>query len=202
MLKKSISLSLITLSLAISNQVLTEQYIFNIEKTNYNNSIEIKCNDDLVLNNDGTKCVNATPNCELPMVLNESQDSCINTFDKVGWVDRTDNCQGIRQLDVNSNILVVRANTRIKINNPEIPKGYRWATTSEYTANGSGSTTNYHAKCGHTIYPMQDGGNQYEISLADTNTTGLRAHAGGTEGYAHASWNYPTIWFGIAIIKE
>jgi len=42
----------------------------------------------------------------------------------------------------------------------------------------------------------------YAISLADTNITGLRTHTEGAEGYTYASWNYPTIWFGITIKKD
>jgi hypothetical protein len=29
----------------------------------------------------------------LPLILNETSYSCIHTFDKVDWIDKTDSCQ-------------------------------------------------------------------------------------------------------------
>ena len=156
-----------------------------------------------ILNEAKNACINPIPTCTFPDVLNNAQDGCINTFDKVGWIDRTDSCQGVRAMSTNANVLVLRANTNIRNNSPQIPEGYRWLTYQEYDSLVAEiSIYNYYSHCGHSGYPTKNGQYQREISFSNSFTTNYRTHSGTNEGRVRNGWDYPTGWFGIAVVRD
>ena len=226
---KKIQIITILTILGISN-ISAETYQIILDKKHYNNSISVSnyvapnsaptctlpevlnneqtaceipiptCTLPEVLNSEQTACEVPIPTCTLPMVLNNENNACINTFDKVGWIDRTDSCQGVRQTSRHPNVFILRANTRYRISSPQIPEGYSWLSSSQYVnyTNG-GNTHNYYNKCGHAAYPQMNNGPQHEISFSNSNT---RTHAGTYEGNLNVGWNYPSNWLGIAVYKN
>ena len=229
---KKIQIITILTILGLSN-ISAETYQIILDKKHYNNSISVSnyvapnsaptctlpevlnneqtaceipiptCTLPEVLNSEQTACEVPIPTCTLPMVLNNENNACINTFDKVGWIDRTDSCQGVRQLSLNSNMFVLRAKTSNRISNPIIPEGYRWITTNEYNNIGSGGPYNYYSQCGNSAYPSssENGQPQYNIRFSDSNTSGQTTHAGTNEGHI-STWTSPNNWLGIVVYKN
>ncbi len=155
-----------------------------------------------ILNEAKNACVNPVPQCTFTDVLNSTEDGCVNTFDKVGWIDRTDSCQGVRPISNNSNVLVLRANTPNRINSPIIPEGYRWITYQEYQSLVPQTTTyNYHGHCGHANYPSSNSQPQYEINFSNSSSTGFRSHAGFHEGLVDG-FNSPNNSLGIIVVRD
>jgi hypothetical protein len=198
MLKKIV----LIVSLLLTQQVFASKYIMTLNNSSYKNAIKISCTKPLVLNNDGTSCINDTPVCDAVSILNEAQDACISSLDSLEWIERSDSCNGVRPLNNNNNFLVLRSNSSTRNTNPVIPKGYRWITVAEYTGMVITETIlNYHGKCGLSAYPLIGGFPQKEITFIDTVSTDLRTHAGTNEGVVQSDWDYPSSWLGIIVIK-
>ena len=207
-MKKLILLSTILLS----TNIVAETYKLTVTSThidegsivirNVEGSVIPTCTLPEILNETKDACINPIPQCTFPNVLNNTEDGCINTFDKVGWIDRSDSCQGVRPMSSNANVLVLRSNTSNRIDNPEIPEGYRWITYQEYTSlvTYNGTYWNYYGHCGHSGYPANPSA-QYEISFSNTRSTGQGGHAGWKEGYVNTI-DRATNWFGIAVVRD
>ena len=179
------------LSLFISPFLLGETYIINLNNK-YSESILVK------------ELPESTP--VFPEVVDNSGSSCINTFDKVGWIDRTsDTCNGVRALSSNPNILVLRSITGYRMENPTIPEGYSWLSVQDYSSQIGSGGYQYYGHCGLSGYPVsQDGLSQREISFSNTITNNCRTHSGTHEGSVQCGsvWDYPTGWFGIVVIRD
>lgn len=203
-MKKIILLSILSLN------IYATEYKIEINKANYDNAVSVEdyvdpsltCESPEVLNEEKTGCINPIPTCTFPEVLNSTNDACINTFEKVGWIDRTDNCQGIRPMSNNANVLVLRSKTSNRNDNPQIPEGYRWITHEEYTSLviHNGTYWNYYGHCGHSGYPANPS-TQIEISFSNTRSTGIGTHSGWKEGYK-GIMDQPVGWFGIAVVRD
>ena len=178
-----------------------------IYSQSYNLLISHENSEIQVLNEAKNACINPIPTCTFPDVLNNAQDACINTFDKVSWIDRRDTCQGVRpisSLSSSTQVFILKANTNVRNDSPQIPEGYRWITHQEYTSlvYRNNAKLNYHGSCGYSAYSNINGNNQYEISFSNTAATGQRTHSGTYEGHLHTSWNYPNNWLGIAVVRD
>jgi hypothetical protein len=194
-MKKNIALSII---LASSFNLAASEYVLTLDKKHYDNYIDIQTVTETT--------EDAGLTCDLPLVLNATDDACIDSFDALDWIDRTDSCQGVRQTSRNPNVYIIRANTNVRNDNPVIPEGYKWLTSNEYESymNSGVSTHNYLYHCGHTTnYPYLFGQPQYEISFSDSSSSARTTHSGGSEGQVITnSWRFPINWFGIAVYKE
>ena len=165
-----------------------------------------------VLNNEGTACEIPTPNCTLPDVLNETGEACINNIVAVDWIDTSDTCGGMRQANFDSNVYFARA---ISIeSNPEleIPQGYRWITSYEYTTLFNQSTVQnkhstilvYRGQCGHQDYPRSLIENQNQNVVLFSNNATVGIHVGNAEllGTTHSNYSPINRFFGYVLYRE
>lgn len=190
--------TIFTLFMVFSPVLLAETYIMNLNDNNKNSFIV----EPYTENNTPTP---PALTCIFPEVIDDSGLSCINTFDKVGWIDRnSDTCNGVRQMTANSNIFILRSITAQRIDNPVIPEGYSWLSYSEYQSLiTNNSQYNYFRKCGLSGYSLSvEGRAQHEISFSDTSIVGQRTHAGTTEGQSNSGWNHPNNWLGIMVLRD
>lgn len=194
-MKIKIATTIISLSLISINASI---FLVTLSDKHYKNSINIE------------NYTEATPDiptisCDLPLVLNNSNDSCIDTFDKIDWIETSDSCQGIRQSTMNANIYYLRSNTRIINTDPQVPEGYHWMTTSEYNSYASVNTNSDYAyanQCGLSSYPIINGETQQKITFSDSTATGFIIHAGNWERVI-GTWDIPdTNWLGIVVYKD
>ena len=168
MLKKILVLIVFSFSMEAN------EYIFSINKSNYNKSIsiqsyvkkELKCNLPEVLNETKTSCEIIIPTCVDPEILNQEQNKCINPIEAVGWIyTNGDTCNGMRKSNFNSNIYFARSRSTAGNTSLEIPQGYSWLTYSEYVTLFVNSTVvsksnfvrKYYKQCGLSGYPEIDG---------------------------------------------
>ena len=201
---------IIVMSLLTSN-IFAEKYILTIDKTNYKDSIQIVCDDDLVLNEEN-HCINPIPSCEDPLVLNESQDACVDPILVAGWIYTTgDNCSGMRQSNFNPNVYFARSKSSTYSLDLNIPIGYHWVTKSEYSSlftassvgNKSGLIHPYRNQCGISGYPDSvTGVDQYVLLFSGGGTSGM--HTGNYEhhGVTAATYNVSANFAGYVLYKD
>jgi hypothetical protein len=202
---------LLCISVLFLNIILAETYLINIGKGNYFNAIKIKCAEGLVLNETG-HCINTIPVCELPEVLNEAQDTCVDPISIVGWVYTTgDNCNGMRQANFDSNVYFARSKSAVYQVGLNIPDGYHWVTKSEYISlfnSSSVSTKNaaiatYISQCGLSGHAKSINGiTQYVFLFDGGETTGM--HAGNLEyhGITHTGYEVSSRFAGLVLYKD
>jgi hypothetical protein len=195
----------------LSSNVFAEEYKLTIDKMNYKNAIQLACNDDLILNSEN-KCVSQIPTCEAPLVLNESQDACIDPILSVDWIYTTgDNCNGMRQSNFNPKVYFARSKTSSYNLSFTIPIGYHWVTKSEYTSLFNGSSVNtknnlihpYHAQCGLSGYPVSvTGQNQHVMLFSGGGTGGM--HTGNYEYHGVTSTTHSGVsnFAGYVLYKD
>ena len=202
---------MLVISLLMVNQLLAEQYIMIIDKTNYKDAIQIACNEGLILNEENN-CINPIPTCEDPLVLNESQDACIDPILDVNWINTTgDACKGMRQANFDSNVYFARSKSSSYSLGLTIPQGYHWVTKSEYAILFNASTVStknngihaYYAKCGLPSYPVSiTGQNQHVLLFSGGGTSGM--HTGNHEYHGVTSNTHggTTNFAGYVLYKD
>ena len=162
-------------------------------------------------------CIDSIPTCILPNVLNDAQDGCISSVEKVGWIyTNVDTCNGMRQMNFNPNVYIARSRGLIRDTIREIPEGYRWLEQSEYISLFNASTVSnknntsisfYYNQCGLTGYADAEGTStdQYGITFK-TNIYGnaLGVHSSHREswGITHSQYNYGANHLGYFLYKE
>jgi hypothetical protein len=200
-MKKLKSLSIVPIILLSS--VNAETFKINLDKK-HQEAITVEvfvdknkplvCDSPLILNETKDACVSLT--CEAPLVLNDAEDSCINPIAAVGWIDMRDSCGGLAPTTFNSRIFYARAKSITYSMGLEIPKGYRWLTSSEWKTlyensnnkNNVTTTYGYHGRCGHASYPLSlnEGTAQYWNHFND----GRSIHSGHTELTSSINYTY------------
>ncbi len=205
-MKKYISIMFIMLL----GNINAEQYIINIEKSNYKDAVRIKCEEPLVLNTEGDHCIEDKPTCELPLVLNETQDACVSNTEAVSWINTSgDSCSGMRQSNFDPNVYFARSKTNVTNTGLEIPEGYHWVSKTEYASlfnastvsNKSAGITPYKNQCGLSGYPVAGGQLQY-VFLFSGSSTGI--HAGNYEyhGVNHNNNSAGSNFAGYVLYKD
>ena len=190
--------TIITLTILFGININSDTFVVSLDNKHYNNSISIS---DYTPPNVAPP-EPTLPTCDLPLVLNDANDGCINTFDKLTWLNRTDTCQGVRQSVMDSNVYYLRANTTQRNLNVAIPEGYEWMTAAEYNALTDVAVHNYYSKCGlGSAYPKINSIYQLEITFSDSASASSYAHTGQHEGTS--SWTTGSVneWFGIVVRK-
>ena len=196
-MKKSIFLLIL-----IGFNVCSSEYIIEINKANYGNSVLVE---DYVAPN-----VPVSLTCDLPEVLNETQDSCIDPIATVGWIATTlDNCNGMRQTNFDPNVYIARSNNNIYNEYLEIPVGYHWVTKSEYinlfnisqVANKNTEKL-YEEQCGLSSYPYINGTIQLGVVFKDNGYIGM--HSGYLENSAEndTRFDYRNNFLGYVLYKN
>jgi hypothetical protein len=222
-MRKNMKKTLLILTFAFIYNINSSEYVIPLDKKHYKESIVVKdyitcegfnvlnetrdacydpaptCISPEILNETRDACYSPVPTCTFPNVLNNANDACINTFDKVGWIDRTDSCQGVRQ--ISTNMFVLRSKTNVRNNTPIIPEGYSWANYQEFNALPD-IGYNYYNQCGQSGHSNQNGQPQYEISFSNTASSSYRTHSGTKVGRINTGWNYPNYWLGIVVVKN
>ena len=171
-MKKSILLLIL-----IGFNVYSSEYVIEINKANYGNSVLVE---DYVAPNLPVSLM-----CDLPEVLNESKDSCINPIEEVNWIDTNhDTCSGMRQSNFDPNVYFAMSKSSVVSIDLIIPVGYHWVTKSEYINLFNASTVNtknnniyvYHSQCGISGYPeIYAGQSRYVFLLSEGGVSGMHA---------------------------
>lgn len=194
------SLKIISIYILSSFSVIASDYVFKVNQVE-NQAIQIeKYTDSSVLT------------CLDNEILNEDGDLCINVFDKVGWINRTDDCQGVRASGRNPNMYYLRSLSSSRATYPIIPEGYHWMTKSEYITENGNVPDGYvnqkiaYDQCG-LFHPETDEGNtQRYITFSDSPAVNLMLHVGYWE-FQSPNHEYTTSfssgrWFGIVVYKD
>jgi hypothetical protein len=185
---------ILVISLLMVSQLSAEQYVVKIDKSNYRNSIQIKCDEGFILNQE-SNCISEIPTCEFPSVLNESQDACVDPILATGWINTTgDTCNGMRQANFNTNVYFARSKSSAYNLNLTIPLGYHWVTKSEYESlfNASEVSTKnnaifpYASQCGLPDYPRStEDVNQTIFLFSGNGTVGMHSGFYESHGLTH-----------------
>jgi hypothetical protein len=205
---------ILVIGLLMTSSLFAEQYVMVLDKTNYINSIQIKCEEGFVISQETSKCVEDAPACELPLVLNSAKDNCVNSTELVNWIYTDgDTCNGMRQSNFDSNVYFARSrSSTTPSGNLEIPTGYHWVSKSEYislynnsvVANKATGIFPYTYHCGLASSPSGIEGYVQSVFLYNGGgTTGMANGNYEKHGATHQSYSAGSTGFsGYILYKE
>jgi hypothetical protein len=146
--------------------------------------------------------------CESPLVLNDTEDNCIDPIEEVNWINTSDSCGGLAPSYFNPKVVLARSKSGLYPSSAlEIPKGYRWLSSSEwkslYDSGIANSNLTYHGKCGVSGYPrsLNEDIPQYWSHFND----GKSIHSGHAESTDGTHYNYTgqhSNFLGYVLYKE
>jgi hypothetical protein len=172
---------IIGLSILSTFIISAETYKINISESSYKGRIQVEPS---LINVAEVPVEPEGLTCTLPDVMNQAEDACINNIAAVDWIDNaSDTCGGMRQANFDSNVYYARSKSNIMSTSLEIPSGFRWVTTTEYTnlfdqstvPNKSTYIYQFYNQCGLSGYARQNGVVQYIILFSNNGNAGSQA---------------------------
>jgi len=161
----------------------------------YSNNFVIKLDNNL---NNSIQVVNPTEIIKPP-----TEEVVYPPIVMPDWVNTTDECGGIKQIDSGANIYFLRAKHNSQSINIdlEIPEGFRRTFSYEYANLTPDLQRSYFGRCGLSGYPKSIT-NEYQDSFyfADSKTTSYSQHSAEFGGVLRYGYNQ-TLFAGYVISR-